>query len=296
MVKASLADADPLWLYSIFFALSGFTVIWFVLRSSILTKTPLGLGVSVAFGLFATVGFIFFILNKKFFSQGDGGDGKGKKAGFSKHLHSYFIGIFVGSGIAMLAKSGGIFSVLSIPPFSVLSTATEGLSRFDQILADTVLAPFSETFIFVAMYFLSSYGVQLVLKGFGKDPEKNARITNLITLGLYIAASIFIFFLFHVALTAVTGFLGAVIFYRVIQGTLVMGDKLFNIIPYATILFSFEWGYHFSGNIINTVGWTTWLSTLVTETFGWFIIAILLVLLPLLEILALRQTWQTRRG
>ncbi len=246
---------NPVFFYVPIFIIGIFAALRFAIQSGFNNST-LGVGLAVGFIAMGAVGFFLLPLYLLRF-------GKNKmRSTFSGHLHSFWIGIAVAVVIGIAGMITG-FTIVSIPQ-SVLATASEGLSTYDTILATTIMAPFNETFVFVG-HLLFSLVIVTILKRMVKLDEKTA---NIVLFLLFIVFSTATFYTFHVGLVGSVSFLIAVLVYRTLMGVFVLGDKLFNLIPFMTVALAFEFGFHFANNVISTVGFVQWALVMTTDWIG----------------------------
>lgn len=234
--------------------------IWFAIESGY-TSSVLGTGLAAAYIGMSLIGVGMLSL---YFSALGKSEGERKLPGIKWQLHSLWLGVIVASILGFLSKSFSFLSILSFPTQSVLTTAAEGLSQFNQILAITVMSPLNETFVFIA-FALFAWFIVKMLRNLSKFSESTVKVLFFI---IYLGFSTVFFFLFHVGLAGSFAFLISVFIYRLITGIFVFGDKLWNIIPYGVIVFSFEIGYHLANNISASVGWWEWFLLMTTHPIG----------------------------
>ncbi len=260
------------------------------------------IGIGVVFIVMATGGMMLlnnksagWLLEKLGFASSSGGDsssGKrgpgGRRSSFSVNLHSFWIfGMF--AVLISFLGSAAKFSLLSIPRNQLLSTATQGLSIADQANADILMAPFNETFIFVAHAIFAGIFTLILAKGLNLG-ERTWKFIFFVT---YISFSSITFFAFHVGMAGDIAFLGAIVFYRAIMGLATVGDKFWDILPWLTVAFSAEIGYHLFNNLY-TYGFNGILILLsggITSIAFWCVISLLVLgVLEIYNIIRLKAT------
>lgn len=280
-----LTKISPLWFYVPLFIVGFLATVRFAIQSGFY-ESALGVGLALGFAMMGIGGFV--LLPMYLFAKGGTGgkDITGNKTNFSHHLHGF---VLIGCGIAFFISIVNIFapgfSIIATPfqTGTLLSTATENLATFDRHLANTVMAPLMETFVFVG-HFLFAWILVTVL---GKIVGMGNTMKNVMLIIFYIIFSSITFYYFHVGLVGVTSFLISVVIYRSLMGFLIFGDKLFNIVPFMTIAIAAEFGFHWVGNIQNTIGFIEWFRIMLTDTFGTIAVGVF-VFYILLEIYNLK--------
>lgn len=275
-----LTKINPFYFYTMIFIVGIFLVIRFAIASGFNNST-LGVGLALGFGLMGFGGWAamrFYL----FESWGLFVDGIKVRSNFSQHLHSFWLGIALAGCIGLLGIFfPNAFSILT-EPFQIsrlLSTASEGLSTIDQLLATTGMSPLMETFVF-ALHILFVVGIFKIIGPILKLSEGMQKFFVIIFFIIFSAST---FYLFHVGMVGSMSFLIAVFIYRAMTGVFVLGDKFFNLLPFLTAAFGFEFGYHLMLNIWNTVGIISWIMIMLSDPLGILLVGFI-VFLAVLEI------------
>lgn len=207
----------------------------------------------------------------KLWQPNESEDGSTKTTTFSQQSLSAVLGGLFGILIIKLSQ-WTTFSLLALPRQEVLAALGGNLPLFWNKFVNVIGASFAEEMFFlVALPFL----IFMILEWVGSvfSPAKNPWFQILVV--SVIVGPLFAWF--HVGSAGVVAFLIAAAIFRIVNIVFVHGDRLLNIVPFASLTISFSFFMHMFNNIWALGGFGEFLSVMATQPVGWVVIAFLSV-------------------
>jgi len=191
---------------------------------------------------------------------------------FQKCAISYSLGLIISSLIGVLAnirQTASIFSMFTITTQQLLSQVSSQLPLFWSKFIDTQGASTAEELIFMIAAPVILFSI---LNYIGKQTRLTFLSDARVQIPIVIAVVAPMFALFHVGNAVLVTFIISAIAFRAILLGLVWGDIKENLVPFLLIAPAFAVGFHQGNNIMATGGWSSFVSVMLTNPFGYAVL------------------------